>query len=178
MHLQNQTLRLSLVTWMYTTVNLLCWANGNHHTFKGYSEKCHWRESGTEYLSPCGGIGRGPWPLDRSILGDSGGRPGILLSRPVERGRIGAHLFTSETSDQISGHPVSRDLYHNHICKSHTLYQLTEGVFLTDNKFALLCVLFTFVRWHRYPLTERGRGSLFIGRKVPLPIASVGLLLK
>lgn len=34
------------------------------------------------FLSPCDGIGRGPWPLGRSILGDIGGRPGILLSRP------------------------------------------------------------------------------------------------
>ena len=33
-------------------------------------------------LSPWGGIGRGPWPLDRSTRGDVGGRPRILLSRP------------------------------------------------------------------------------------------------
>lgn len=33
-------------------------------------------------LSPWGGRGRGPWPLGRSIRGESGGRPDILLSRP------------------------------------------------------------------------------------------------
>lgn len=35
------------------------------------------------FLSPWGGMGRGPWPLGRSIRGESGGRPGILLSRPL-----------------------------------------------------------------------------------------------
>lgn len=35
------------------------------------------------FLSPPGGgSGRGAWSLGRSIRGDSGGRPGILLSRP------------------------------------------------------------------------------------------------
>lgn len=35
------------------------------------------------FLSPCGGPGRGPCPLGRSIRGESGGRPGILFSRPL-----------------------------------------------------------------------------------------------
>lgn len=36
-------------------------------------------------LSPWGGAGRDPCPLDRSIWGDCGGRPGILLSRPEKQ---------------------------------------------------------------------------------------------
>lgn len=39
------------------------------------------------FLSPWGGMGRGPWPLGRSIRGESGGRPGILLSRPLSGDR-------------------------------------------------------------------------------------------
>lgn len=58
--------------------------DGNHHTFEGIFRSVT-KESGSGYLSPCGGMGRGPWPLGRSILGDNGGRPGILLSRPMEK---------------------------------------------------------------------------------------------
>lgn len=37
------------------------------------------------FLSPWGGMGRGPGPLGRSIRGESGGRPGNLRSRPGKR---------------------------------------------------------------------------------------------
>lgn len=40
---------------------------------------------GSTDLSPCGSMGLGPWPLGRSIRGESGGRPNILLSRPEKQ---------------------------------------------------------------------------------------------
>lgn len=40
---------------------------------------------GSTDLSPCGSMGLGPWPLGRSIRGESGGRPSILLSRPEKQ---------------------------------------------------------------------------------------------
>lgn len=45
----------------------------------------HLHIQGSTNRSPCGGMGLGPWPLGRSIRGESGGRPGILLSRPEKQ---------------------------------------------------------------------------------------------
>lgn len=126
-------------------------------------------------LSPCGGMGRGPWPLGRSILGDSGGRPGILLSRPTEIPRekyMRANIAIRHASDRTSGHPLRKDLNHNRICSDITFL---EG--FSNGQLMYSVVLFTSVRRKRHPLIERRRGSLFIGRKVPFPIAPVGLLL-
>lgn len=53
------------------------------------------------FLSPWGGIGRGPWPLGRSIRGDSGGRPGILLSRPLS-GDMAILLLRGEPGRSLS----------------------------------------------------------------------------
>lgn len=53
------------------------------------------------FLSPWGGTGRGPWPLGRSIRGDSGGRPGILLSRPLS-GDIAILLLRGEPGLSLS----------------------------------------------------------------------------
>lgn len=53
------------------------------------------------FLSPWGGMGRGPWPLGRSIRGDSGGRPGILLSRPLS-GDMAILLLRGEPGRSLS----------------------------------------------------------------------------
>lgn len=50
------------------------------------------------FLSPCGGMGR---PLGRSIRGESGSRPGILLSRPLS-GDIAILLLRGEPGLSLS----------------------------------------------------------------------------
>ena len=69
------------------------------------------------YLSPCGGIGRGPWPLGRSILGDRGGLPIILRSRPEcekirmmdqvgEQVETQVHRLTDRHARRVSGEHI------------------------------------------------------------------------
>jgi len=53
------------------------------------------------FLSPWGGMGRGPWPLGRSIRGESGGRPGTLLSRPLS-GDMAILLLSGEPGLSLS----------------------------------------------------------------------------
>lgn len=53
------------------------------------------------FLSPWGGMGLGPCPRGRSIRGESGGRPGNLLSRP-RSGDMAILLLTGEPGLSLS----------------------------------------------------------------------------
>lgn len=86
------------------------------HIWRDIQKNVTGKKSGSGYLSPCGGMGRGPWPLGRSILGDSGGRPGILLSRPTKRSECDAWGTERADCNEISGHSLNKELKNNCIC--------------------------------------------------------------
>lgn len=92
---------------------------------------------GSTNLSPCGGMGLGPWPLGRSIRGESGGRPRILLSRPEKQSPWSCEHWMVCVPSSCLMRPMAGYIFQWWWLKNHQYFLLITGftLFLSNQSY-------------------------------------------